>query len=138
MNIGLTGGIATGKSTIAAMLVEHGAILIDADQIAREVVSPGHPVLMQVVERFGQAILNEDGTLNRTALGEIVFNDQSEREALNQIMHPAIRKVMLERMQSNEKEYPDKLIVVDVPLLYESKLQQYFEEVLVVYAPREQ
>ena len=134
MNIGLTGGIATGKSTVSAMFVEKGAQLIDADQVAREVVRPGHPVLERVVERFGQAILHSDGTLNRAKLGELVFNRPEERKALEEIMHPAIRKMMLERMEALESEYPGRLVVVDVPLLYESRIESYFEQVVVVYA----
>lgn len=136
MNIGLTGGIATGKSTVSAMLVKRGAVLVDADRIAREVVLPGSSVLDKIVERFGQAVLHEDGTLNRKALGGIIFRDTADRKALEEIMHPAIRKVMIDRMQQYEKECPDRLVVVDVPLLFESGLQSLFLEVMVVYAPK--
>lgn len=136
MIIGLTGGIATGKSTVSALLRKKGALLIDADVIAREVMLPGHPVLSEVVQHFGQAILLPDGQLNRKKLGEIIFNEPGEREKLNQITHPAIRQEMWDRMHSLSKEYPSGLIVVDIPLLYESGLQTMFEQVLVVYTPR--
>ncbi|MCM3127277.1 dephospho-CoA kinase [Paenibacillus provencensis] len=137
MNIGLTGGIATGKSSVSRYLVSLGAILIDADQIAREVMLPGHPVLAAVIERFGQAVLNEDGTLHRKKLGEIVFGNSAELKALNDITHPAIRQEMRERMRMFEQEQPDKLVVSDIPLLYESRLSEQFEQVMVVYVPAE-
>lgn len=135
MNIGLTGGIATGKSTVARLLTERGAILIDLDGIAREVVEPGQPSLDRIAERFGQAVLNENGTLDRKKLGSIVFADPEERKALEQILHPAIRAVMKERMAFHETADPHKLVVVDVPLLFESKLESYFQEIMVVYVP---
>jgi dephospho-CoA kinase len=138
MNIGLTGGIATGKSTAARLLTERGAILIDLDGIAREVVEPGQPSLARIAERFGQAVLNEDGSLNRKKLGSIIFADPAERKALEQILHPAIRTVMRERMAFHERQTPDRLVVVDVPLLYESQLESYFEQIMVVYVPRDE
>lgn len=137
MNIGLTGGIATGKSTVAKLLMEHGAIIIDLDVIAREVVEPGQSSLLRIAERFGQAVLQEDGSLDRKRLGSIIFADPIERKALEAILHPAIRSVMKERMLHHESQSPDKLIVVDVPLLYESGLESYFDEIMVVYVPRE-
>ncbi|WP_373229419.1 dephospho-CoA kinase [Cohnella sp.] len=137
MNIGLTGGIATGKSTVAKLLKEHGAILIDLDRIAREVVEPGQSSLLRIAERFGQAVLQEDGSLDRKKLGSIVFADPNERKALEAIIHPEIRTVMKERMIYYESHTPDKLVVVDVPLLYESGMEPYFQEIMVVYVPRE-
>lgn len=136
MIIGLTGGIATGKSTVSAMLVSRGALLVDADIIAREVMLPGHPVLAAVQERFGPEVMNDDGTLNRKALGRIVFGDQAELQALNNITHPAIRQEVKQRMMTFELQQPDKLVVVDIPLLYESKLDNLFQEIMVVYVPR--
>ncbi|MNJ33680.1 Dephospho-CoA kinase [compost metagenome] len=138
MNVGLTGGIATGKSTVSQMLVKRGAILIDADVIAREVMEPDHPVFQAVQHRFGPGILNEDGTLNRKKLGEIVFSNEEERRALNGITHPAIRAEMKRRMADYEAQQPERLVVVDIPLLYESGLEQLFEQVMVVYLPREE
>jgi dephospho-CoA kinase len=135
MNIGLTGGIACGKSTVSAMLVSRGALLVDADQIARDVVQPGSPVLEQVAAHFGQAIIQEDGSLHRKKLGEIVFGNTEARKQLENILHPPIRKMIREQMEVYEKQFPDKLVVVDIPLLFESDLSFMFKEVMVVYVP---
>jgi dephospho-CoA kinase len=135
MNIGLTGGIACGKSTVASMLVSLGAILIDADQLAREVVMPGRPALQQIVERFGPEVMLPDGTLHRKALGALIFNEPVARKDLEAITHPFIRQTMWDQMHQAEEAYPDKLVVVDVPLLYESKLQDHYEQVMVIYVP---
>lgn len=139
MNIGLTGGIATGKSTVSSLLVARGALLIDADQIAREIMLPGHPILNQVAEHFGQAILQEDGSLNRKALGNIIFANPEERKVLESITHPAIRSLIRERLVDYEVRYPKKLVVADIPLLYESgsAYEDFFDEIMVVYIPRE-
>ncbi|MBP1154631.1 MULTISPECIES: dephospho-CoA kinase [unclassified Paenibacillus] len=136
MNIGLTGGIACGKSTVASMLVRRGALLIDADRIAREVVEPGTPVLAQVIDRFGANLLLPDGTLDRKKLGERVFGNAGALKDLEGLLHPPIRATMRERMHAYEAEHPDKLVVVDVPLLYESGLQALYKQVMVVYVPR--
>lgn len=135
MNIGLTGGIACGKSTVSAMLVGRGALLVDADQIARDVVLPGSPVLEQVAAHFGQAVIQEDGSLHRKKLGEIVFGSTEARKQLEHILHPPIRKMIRDQMETYEKQFPDKLVVVDIPLLFESDLSFMFSEVMVVYVP---
>jgi dephospho-CoA kinase len=135
MNIGLTGGIACGKSTVASMLVNQGAILIDADQLAREAVMPGSSALQQIVERFGPEMMLPDGTLHRKALGALIFKEPAARKDLEAITHPLIRQAMWDQMHQAEEACPDKLIVVDVPLLYESKLQGYYQKVMVVYVP---
>ncbi|MEK5029693.1 dephospho-CoA kinase [Paenibacillus sp. FSL M7-1046] len=137
MIMGLTGGIASGKSTVSALFVEKGARLVDADVIAREVMLPGHPVLAAAVLHFGEGILLPDGTLNRTRLGEIVFHDPEARQALNQLTHPAIRQEIKNRMNTMEQEDPQRLIIVDIPLLYESELDNLFGQIVVVYVPRE-
>ncbi|GFN30124.1 dephospho-CoA kinase [Paenibacillus xylaniclasticus] len=137
MRIGLTGGIACGKSTVSAMLVERGARLVDADQVAREVVLPGEPALRAVAERFGQAVLHEDGTLNRQALGAIVFGQEDKRSELEAILHPAIRQRMREQMERWEREDSDAIIIADIPLLYETGQQTSYEGVIVVYVPVE-
>ncbi|WP_410769746.1 dephospho-CoA kinase [Fontibacillus sp. BL9] len=137
MNIGLTGGIATGKSTVSQMLVRRGAALIDADVIAREIMEPGHPVLAAVARRFGQAVLLPGGGLDRKRLGSIVFSNPDERKALEAITHPAIRLEMKQRMAELEAENPSRLVVADIPLLYESGLESLYNEVMVVYVPRE-
>lgn len=137
MIIGLTGGIASGKSTVSALLVSKGARLVDADVIAREIMLPGHEVLAAAVKQFGSEILSSDGTLNRGKLGDIVFQDPAALQALNNLTHPAIRREIKERMNSMEEEDPKKLTIVDIPLLFESGLENMFHEILVVYVPRE-
>ncbi|GGH14797.1 dephospho-CoA kinase [Paenibacillus segetis] len=137
MNIGLTGGIASGKSTVSQELVKRGAVLIDADVIAREIMEPGHPVLGTVVDTFGPSILFPDGTLNRKRLGSIIFSNPEERKALEDITHPAIRVEMRRRMVEYEAEDPKRLVVADIPLLYESRLEDLYDEIMVVYVPRE-
>jgi dephospho-CoA kinase len=137
MNIGLTGGIACGKSTVSAMLIHRGAILVDADQIAREVVEPGSPVLHEVAEQFGNEVLLLDGSLNRKKLGELIFGNDEARKKLDSLLHPPIRALMRGRMEAFEQLHPDKLVVVDVPLLYESGLEYLFDKILVVFVPRD-
>jgi len=137
MIIGLTGGIATGKSTVAGMLRERGAAIVDADRVAREVVEPGQPALQEIVNRFGPGILNEDGTLNRKKLGEIVFADPARRKELEAVTHPAIRERMRKMIEALRAEDPDRLIVADIPLLFEAGLERQYEYVLLVYVPRE-
>ncbi|RCW43448.1 dephospho-CoA kinase [Paenibacillus prosopidis] len=135
MKIGLTGGIASGKSTVAHILVERGALLVDADQVAREVVFPGEPALEAIASTFGQAVINLDGSLNRKALGEIVFRDKAALEQLEAITHPAIRQQMQQRIHTFEEQFPERLVVADVPLLYETKQQKLYDGVMVVYVP---
>ena len=136
MKLGLTGGIACGKSTVAAMLVACGAKLVDADQAAREVVLPGEPALASIVETFGQAVLNEDGTMNRAEVGKLVFNNRERLTALESILHPAIRSRMWAQMEAYEAEDPQQLIVVDIPLLYETGQAGLYDGVMVVYVPK--
>jgi dephospho-CoA kinase len=137
MNIGLTGGIACGKSTVSKMLVDKGAILVDADAIAREVVMPGEPGWKSVIHRFGEEIVLPDHTLDRKKLGEIVFSDKQARIDLQEVLHPLIRARMKQQMDAGEKSHPKQLVVVDVPLLYESRLESQFKAVVVVYVDRE-
>ncbi|GMK43875.1 dephospho-CoA kinase [Paenibacillus glycanilyticus] len=137
MKIGLTGGIATGKSTVAAMLVERGAMLVDADQVAREVVMPGEPALEAVASAFGQAVIHTDGTLDRKALGGIVFNNRDLLAQLENILHPAIRNRMQQRIRQYEEQNPRQLVVADIPLLYETGQEKLYDGVMVVYVPQE-
>ncbi|HEY7948800.1 MAG TPA: dephospho-CoA kinase [Acidimicrobiales bacterium] len=113
--VGLTGGMGSGKSTVAGLLVERGAVLIDADRIAREVVAPGGAAYDALVERFGPGILDGDGNLDRAALARVAFADEESVAALNAITHPAISTVMLARRDA-EKE-TDHVVVLDIPLL---------------------
>ncbi len=135
MIIGLTGGIASGKSTVALMLARRGAYIADADQTAREIVEPGEPALEAAASLFGQAILNSDKSLNRQALGEIVFRDKDKLKALESITHPAIRERMNAKIEAFQKKDPDGLIVADIPLLYETKQEQAYDGIMVVYVP---
>ncbi|MGO4547139.1 dephospho-CoA kinase [Paenibacillus sp. 2TAB23] len=137
MRIGLTGGIASGKSTIANMLVERGALLVDADQVAREVVLPGQPALEAIASTFGQAVIESDGSLNRKELGAIVFQDKSMLTKLEAITHPAIRASMQATIHTYAEQFPNRLIVADVPLLYETKQEELYDGIMVVYVPAE-
>ena len=133
MIIGLTGSIATGKSTVSRMLKQKGYPIVDADEISRLVVEPGSPVLTSISEKFGKEVLLSDGSLNREKLGNLIFNDKSNREKLNGIMHPAVRKEMLHQ----KEEWLEKganTVVMDIPLLFESKLQSYVDKIIVVSA----
>ncbi|MDQ6418389.1 dephospho-CoA kinase [Paenibacillus sp. LHD-117] len=135
MIIGLTGGIASGKSTVSRMLAERGAALVDADAVAREVVQPGEAVLEAISSLFGQAVIQEDGTLNRKALGDIVFRDKAMLEKLEGITHPAIRARMRETIRRHAEADPKRLVVADIPLLYETKQAHLYKGVMVVYVP---
>lgn len=135
MRVGLTGGIATGKSTVSQMLRVRGAAIVDADQVAREVVEPHTPGWKRIRERFGDRILRSDGFLDRKALREVVFRDPQARRDLNGILHPLIRERMLEKAESLERERPERIIVFDIPLLYESRLTHWVRKVIVVYIP---
>lgn len=115
IEIGLTGGIGAGKSTVADALVDRGAILIDADRIVRELQEPGAPVFKAMVERWGSRIVGPDGTLDRATVAAIVFNDSAELEALNAIVHPAVGAEMLARRAAVADT--DSIVVLDIPLL---------------------
>ena len=134
MRVGLTGGIASGKSTVSAILAELGATIIDGDQLAREVVEKGTPGLEQVVEAFGPEILTESGDLDRPRLGQIVFNDDAKRKQLEAIVHPLV----FERYAALEASAPeDGLVVHDIPLLAETGRADTFDAVIVVETPAE-
>jgi dephospho-CoA kinase len=134
--VGLTGGIGSGKSTVAAQLQARGAVIVDADAAARAVVEPGTPTLAALVERFGAGILDADGRLDRPALAAVAFADDDSRKALEAITHPAINEEFLARMQAAPR---DAIVVCDVPLLAESPQAQSrgYPVVVVVEAPLE-
>jgi dephospho-CoA kinase len=117
--IGLTGGIASGKSVVSRRLAEHGAVHIDADGLAREVVEPGTAGLAAIAERFGASVIAPDGSLDRPALGAIIFTDPAARADLNAITHPAIQDLAHERMDTAARANPHAVVVYDVPLLAE-------------------
>ena len=134
LKVGLTGGIAAGKSLVARTLAECGAVLIDADALAREVVEPGTEGLAAVVEAFGPDILADDGSLDRPALAAVVFGDEERRKVLNGIVHPLVRA----RAEQLAAEVPaDGILVQDIPLLVETGQAGNFDVVLVVEAPVE-
>lgn len=132
--IGLTGGIATGKSTVAEALRGLGLPVIDADQVARQVVQPGQPALNELVSAFGPSILRPDGQLDRTRLGALIFADTAARRRLNDITHPHILKAMDEMRQAAEAR-GERVLVLDVPLLFEAGMQGSVDRVWVVAAP---
>ena len=116
--VGLTGGIGAGKSTVSAMLAERGAVIVDADRIARDLQSPGSPVLEAMAERFGSHILLDDGALDRAAVAKIVFNDEAALKDLNGIVHPAMQSEI--QRQIDEQRSTDRVVVLDFPLLGEN------------------
>ncbi|MFF2366645.1 dephospho-CoA kinase [Streptomyces sp. NPDC058122] len=131
LKVGLTGGIGAGKSEVSRLLVEHGAVLIDADRIAREVVAPGTPGLAAVVDAFGEDVLTGDGSLDRPRLGSIVFTDPQKLATLNAIVHPLVGA----RSRDLEEAAPEDAVVVhDVPLLAENGLAALYDLVIVVDA----
>ncbi|MFC5214715.1 dephospho-CoA kinase [Streptomyces coerulescens] len=131
LKVGLTGGIGAGKSEVSRLLVEHGAVLIDADRIAREVVAPGTPGLAAVVEAFGEEVLAADGSLDRPKLGSIVFADADRLAALNAIVHPLVGA---RSRELEEAAAEDAVVVHDVPLLTENGLAPLYDVVVVVDA----
>jgi dephospho-CoA kinase len=137
--IALTGGIAAGKSTVARRFAEHGAVVIDADRLAREAVESGTPGLAAIAERFGPGVIDADGRLDRPALGAIVFTDETARLDLNSITHPAVAALLKERLAETAQVDPDAIVVYDVPLLAESggRRDGLFRFVVVVEAPAE-
>ncbi|GKV66874.1 MULTISPECIES: dephospho-CoA kinase [unclassified Sporosarcina] len=136
MIIGLTGSIASGKSTVANMLREKGYPIVDADVIARKVVEPGSRLLDEIQSVFGKEVIREDGSLNREKLGNVVFVDENKRRRLNELMHPAIRGEMV-RQKEQYIEQGFSTVIMDIPLLFESKLHSYVEKILVVSVRKE-
>lgn len=135
--IGLTGGIACGKSTVSRLLKEKGIPVVDADEIAKEVVTPGSPGLKSVIQTFGQEFLQHDGRLNRRKLGQHVFGHPGLLHQLESILHPLVR----EETRRRRRELEDKgepLAIYDVPLLFETKIQDQFDEIVVVSCTKEQ
>jgi dephospho-CoA kinase len=130
VRVGLTGGVGSGKSTVAALFAGHGAVVVDADAIAREVVEPGTPGFDAVVAEFGSDIVGPDGALDRAALAALVFTDDAKRAELNAIMHPLVGQRMAELAETAG----DAIVVYDVPLLVENDLAAGFDFVVVVLA----
>ncbi len=137
--IGLTGGIACGKSTVSAYLKERGAIIIDGDAVAKELSEPHKSIWQAYVNHFGTKILNNDNTLNRRLIGQIVFSNEKEKIWMNSTMHPLIKTAILEQLENYKKddENNDKIIILDIPLLYEAGWDLLADEVWVVKIDRQ-
>lgn len=127
--LGLTGSFGSGKSVVARMFAALGAVIIDADEIAKEVVKPGTPAFQEIVQAFGREVLGEQGALDRKRLAAMVFQDAAKREMLNRIVHPRVRKRELELL-SQYKDNP--LVVLSVPLLFENNMEHLVDKVVVV------
>jgi dephospho-CoA kinase len=139
LNVGLTGGIASGKSTVARMLAEKGAILIDFDDLAHVVEMPDGPVWREIVDHFGEGILLPDRRIDRLKLGAIVFSDPQKREILNRLVHPAVFAEWQKRRRDIEQTAKDAVVLSDIPLLIEAGLESMVDVVLLVYlSPEEQ
>lgn len=136
--VGLTGGIASGKSFVSKRLVELGANIVDADQIAREIVQPGQPAWQEIIAHFGRDIVQASGAIDRKALGEIIFNNPESRSVLEQITHPKILERVNQRIVTYKELAETKLIVVDAPLLIESGAHQKVDSIWLVYCSLEE
>ncbi|AKG04154.1 dephospho-CoA kinase [Salimicrobium jeotgali] len=134
--IGLTGSIATGKSTVSRMFAEWDIPVIDADKLSREVVEPGEAAYEKIVDFFGDEVLLHTGEIDRPALGKIIFGDEEKRKRLNAIVHPEVRKRMIEKREYY-KERGENAVVLDIPLLYESGLTDYVNRTMVVFVDEE-
>lgn len=126
--VGLTGGIGSGKSTVAQLFAEYGIVVVDADQVARAVVAPGEPALAEIVRHFGNDILNADGELNRALLRQRIFSDDADKHWLNALLHPLIRARMQQQLTAASSPYA----ILMAPLLLENQLDQRVDQVLVV------
>ena len=134
---GLTGGIATGKSTVSSILREAGAIIIDADTIARDVVKKDLPAWHEIVIKFGKEVLLPDGEIDRVYLGGIIFRDASKKDILNKIVHPHVIQKVAELIEKIGKESPGSVVILDVPLLIEARMDKGLKEVVLVYTPED-
>ena len=135
--VGLTGGVATGKSTVATMFKQCGAVVIDADELARDVVKPGKAAWREIVNVFGTIVLNPDRTLNRRALGAIVFNNRSKLRRLERILHPRVEREQARLTRQAARKNPDAIAIYDVPLLFEAGVDKRVDKIIVVTADRE-
>ncbi len=135
MLIGITGGIATGKSQVTRLFAAKGATTFSADEAARAVLTPGGPVLHDIVRIFGPEMLRADGQLDRSRLAGVIFADTQARETLNRIMHPPIRRLLRDQIEAAQDDLsPESVIAVEIPLLFENSLEDWFERIVVVIA----
>jgi len=134
--VGLTGGIATGKTTVANMFMRCGAVVIDADALAREVVRPGKPAWREIVNTFGRNVLNPDGSINRQTLGHIAFGSRVKLRLLERIIHPRVARLQAQLTRQAARKTPDAVVIYDVPLLFEAGIDKRFDKTIVVTADR--
>ena len=134
--VGLTGGVATGKSTVAKMFKRCGAILIDADKLAREVVEPGKPAWRAIVKQFGKTVLNQNRSLDRQALGSIVFHNPQKRRQLERIIHPRVAREQQRLVRWIAKRKPQAVVIYEVPLLFEAGVDKRVDKIIVVTVDR--
>lgn len=137
LKVGLTGGIAAGKSTAAAMLARKGVLLFDADCLARRVVEPGQPAWEEIVKWLGNDYLHKDGTLNRKVIADLVFTDEASRQKLNSIVHPRVKELFQRKSSEQRKREPQKIQVWEIPLLFEAKMEHLVDIVVVVASSRD-
>lgn len=135
--VGLTGGVASGKSTVAGMFQRCGALVIDADVLAHRIVEPGKPAWRAIVKTFGKAVLNPDRTLNRQVLGAIVFRSQTKLRRLEQIIHPRVAREQARLTRQAARKDPNAVVIYDVPLLFEAGIDKRVDKIVVVIADRE-
>jgi len=135
--IGLTGGIASGKSTVSRTVAELGAKIINTDEIAHQIIEPGEPAWDDIVKYFGAGILNPDNTIDRVKLGAIVFQDSASLQQLNSITHPRVMERMRSELTRIAEDQPDAIVFMEVPLLYETHMEKLCQEVWVVWLDRE-
>jgi len=138
LTVGVTGGVGSGKTTVSRMFEEEGAYLIDADQIARELIQPGSPAWKELLRVFGRTILKKNGTLDRSLLASLVFSNRRKRRLLNDILHPRIRREMEKRAREIARKDPKAIIIFDVPLLVETGFHREMDQVVVVTSKEEQ
>ena len=139
LSVGLTGGIASGKSTVAQMFVSRGAYLIDFDKLAHELQEPGNTAWQEIIKYFGEGILNQNNTIDRNRLALIVFTDKKKLEALNNIVHPLVFNLWQERLDKIKRQEGHAIVLSDVPLLFEGKMKDLFDlTMLILISPEEQ
>jgi dephospho-CoA kinase len=134
--VGLTGGVATGKSTVATMFKQCGAVVIDADELAHEVVKPGKPAWREIVNTFGKTVLNTDHTVNRRELGAVVFGNRTKLRQLEQIIHPRVAREQAKLTKQAAQKDPHAVVIYDVPLLFEVGIDKRVDQTIVVTADR--
>ena len=135
--VGLTGSVATGKSTVATMFKQCGAVVIDADELAHEVVKPGKPAWREIVKTFGKTVLNPDRTLNRRELGAVVFGNRTKLRRLEHIVHPRVAREQTRLARHAAQKDPQAVVIYDVPLLFEAGVDKRVDKIIVVTADRE-